>query len=83
VCGDTATLIKGNVVYRILNEINRGVPNNIGLLDSINQNRRFSMHVGADVVAGLDSTAAQKSGLVLREKGAYGATRLQMTYMIG
>jgi hypothetical protein len=61
VCGDTATLIKGNVVYRILNEINRGVPNNIGLLDSINQNRRFSMHVGADVVAGLDSTAAQKA----------------------
>ena len=61
VCGESAAIINGNVVYRILDKINRGVPNNIGLLDSINQNRRFSMHVGADVVAGLDATAAQKA----------------------
>ena len=69
VCASNAKLIDGDVVYRILHALKRGVPNNIGLLYSINRNRRFSMYVGADVVSGLGSTAAQKAKTNIFVKG--------------
>jgi superfamily II DNA or RNA helicase len=54
-------LIKGDMVYRVLGRVQRRVPTNIGVLDAVNRNRRFSMHVGADVLAGFGPGAAQKS----------------------
>ncbi|MFS0712356.1 DEAD/DEAH box helicase family protein [Microbacterium sp. 2P01SA-2] len=48
--GDDVTLIKGETVYRILSKVKRRVPTNVGLLDSVSRNRRFSMHVGQDVL---------------------------------
>lgn len=59
--GDQVELVKGDVVYRVLAPIKRRVPTNVGLLDAVNRNRRFSMHVGADVLEGFGPTAAQKS----------------------
>lgn len=59
--GAKAELIRGDVVYRVLSPIKRRVPTNVGLLDAVNRNRRFSMHVGADVLEGFGPTAAQKS----------------------
>jgi len=59
--GDAVEIIKGDVAYRVLGRVQRRVPTNIGLLDAVNRNRRFSMHVGADVLAGFGPGAAQKS----------------------
>jgi superfamily II DNA or RNA helicase len=80
--GDDVELIRGNVVYRVLGRVQRRVPTNIGLLDTVNRNRRFSMHVGADVVSGFDVTAAQKSKTNIYAHGymnggrvAFGASR--------
>src|SRR5262249_53242477 len=43
--GPDVTLIRGDIVYRVLAPIQRRVPTNVGLLDAVNRNRRFSMHV--------------------------------------
>lgn len=59
--GEAVELIKGNVPYRVLGRIQRRVPTNIGLLDTVNRNRRFTMHVGADVLEGFGPGAAQKA----------------------
>ncbi len=59
--GEDAALIRGDVVYRVLSQIQRRIPTNIGLLDAVNRNRRFSMLVGANVLDGFGTTAAQKS----------------------
>ena len=59
--GPDVSLIKGDVVYRVLDSIMRRVPINVGLLDAVNRNRRFSMYVGADVLEGFGPGAAQKS----------------------
>jgi len=59
--GPEAEILRGTVVYRVLADIERRVPTNIGLLDAVNRNRRFSMLSGADVLEGFGPTAAQKS----------------------
>jgi superfamily II DNA or RNA helicase len=59
--GPGVSLIRGDVVYRVLHPIARRVPTNVGLLDAVNRNRRFTMHVGADVLEGFGPGAAQKS----------------------
>jgi superfamily II DNA or RNA helicase len=59
--GESVEVIRGDVVYRVLGSIARRVPTNVGLLDAVNRNRRFSMHVGADVLEGFGPGAAQKS----------------------
>ena len=59
--GPGVSLIRGDVVYRVMHPIKRRVPINVGLLDAVNRNRRFSMHVGADVLEGFGPGAAQKS----------------------
>lgn len=48
--GDSVALVKGEKLYRILSKVKRRVPTNVGLLDSVSRNRRFSMHVGQDVL---------------------------------
>lgn len=56
-CGESVEQIRGEDVYRALDGIARPVPTNIGVLDTRNFNRRFSMHVGADVTDGLPTSA--------------------------
>lgn len=58
ICGEDVTLIKGDDVYRTMHNLQRLVPTNVGLLDVRNQNRRFTMLVGANVVEGLPASAA-------------------------
>jgi len=48
--GDETEIVRGELVYRILHQVQRRIPTNVGLLDSVNRNRRFSMHVGQDVL---------------------------------
>jgi superfamily II DNA or RNA helicase len=50
ICGDGVSLVKGETVYRILAQVQRRIPTNVGLLDSVSRNRRFSMYVGQDVL---------------------------------
>lgn len=49
--GDDVELLRGEAVYRVLATVARRVPTNVGLLDAVSRTRRFSMHVGADVLA--------------------------------
>lgn len=48
--GDKVELLAGETVYRILARVQRRVPTNVGLLDAVSRTRRFSMHVGQDVL---------------------------------
>lgn len=48
--GENVELVKGETVYRILARVSRRVPTNVGLLDAVSRNRRFSMYVGQDVL---------------------------------
>lgn len=59
VCGQNAQRIAGEEVYRVMANINRLVPTNVGLLDMYKRSRRFSMHVGADVTEGFPTAEAQ------------------------
>jgi superfamily II DNA or RNA helicase len=59
VCGDEAKRFTGEAVYRAMVHVNRLVPTNVGLLDIRNRSRRFSMHVGADVIEGFPVAEAQ------------------------
>ena len=74
--GDDVTLIKGDVVYRVLGRVQRRVPTNVGVLDAVNRNRRFSMHVGADVLAGFGPGAAQKSRTNIYAHGYLNGSRV-------
>lgn len=80
--GPEVSIIRGDVVYRVLHPIKRRIPTNVGLLDAVNRNRRFSMHVGADVLAGFGPGAAQKSrtnifahGYAKGSRVSFGASR--------
>ena len=53
-------LVKDDTLYRILAKVHRRVPTNVGLLDSVNRNRRFSMHVGQDVLTAWKGEGATK-----------------------
>jgi superfamily II DNA or RNA helicase len=59
VAGASAERVTGEVVYRVMADMTRLVPTNVGLLDVRNRSRRFTMHVGADVTEGLPLTEAQ------------------------
>jgi hypothetical protein len=59
VCGCSAELISGEDVFRVMAGVKRLVPTNVGLLDVRNLSRRFSMHVGADVIEGFPVAQAQ------------------------
>jgi superfamily II DNA or RNA helicase len=74
--GDEVSLIKGDVVYRVLGRVQRRVPTNVGVLDAVNRNRRFSMHVGADVLAGFGPGAAQKARTNIYAHGYLNGSRV-------
>lgn len=57
--GETATLIRGDEVYRAMHNIRRLVPTNLGLLELVSRTRRFMMLVGADTTEGLDPAQSQ------------------------
>lgn len=59
VCGDGTERIRGESVYRVMSNVKRLVPTNVGVLDVRNRARRFSMHVGADVSEGFPVAEAQ------------------------
>lgn len=59
IVGDKARRITGENVYRVMANLKRLVPTNVGLLDTRNHSRRFSMHVGADVIEGFPIAEAQ------------------------
>jgi superfamily II DNA or RNA helicase len=50
--GEGATRFTSSTVYRVMGDITRLTPTNVGVLDIHSQFRRFSMHVGADVTEG-------------------------------
>jgi len=58
-CGETTELISGETIYRIYGKIDWLVPTNIGLLDSSNPNRSFTMLSGDDVTEGYAVAEAQ------------------------
>ena len=49
--GSGVRLVSGETIYRVLAGIDRRIPKNVGLLDAVSRTRRFSMHVGQDVLA--------------------------------
>jgi hypothetical protein len=59
ICGDDVELLNGEKVYRIMAQVDRLVPTNMGVLDYRNRSRRFSMHVGADVGEAFPTAEAQ------------------------
>jgi len=58
VLGSGATRFTGSTVYRVMADIDRLVPTNVGVLDAHDQFRRFSMHVGSDVTASFSQAEA-------------------------
>ena len=58
VVGPDATRFTGTTVYRVMADITRLVPTNVGVLDAHDRFRRFSMHVGSDVTASFTQTEA-------------------------
>lgn len=58
VIGRDAARFTGSTVYRVMADISRLVPTNVGVLDAHDQFRRFSMHVGSDVTASFSQAEA-------------------------
>ena len=58
VLGTGARRFTGSTVYRVMADIDRLVPTNVGVLDAHDQFRRFSMHVGSDVTASFSQAEA-------------------------
>jgi hypothetical protein len=62
VCGADVRRVEGERVYRVLGDLQRPTPTNVGVIDLRNRSRRFSMHVGADVYEGFpDAERESKS----------------------
>jgi superfamily II DNA or RNA helicase len=59
VVGQGATRYTGSTIYRVMGDITRLTPTNVGVLDIHSQFRRFSMHVGSDVSEGFSVAEAQ------------------------
>ncbi|MER6667486.1 DEAD/DEAH box helicase family protein [Amycolatopsis japonica] len=53
VLGEGATAITGPVVFRVLANLDRLTPSNIGLLDARDHFNRYTMYVGSDVLEAL------------------------------
>lgn len=58
VLGQGAERFTGSTVYRVMADIDRLMPTNVGVLDAHDQFRRFSMHVGSDVTASFSQAEA-------------------------
>jgi superfamily II DNA or RNA helicase len=59
VLGAEGELLKEAVAFRVLSGVGYPVPTNVGLVDVIDGDNRFTMHTGGDVTAGLE---AQNTG---------------------
>lgn len=60
VTGDpTVEPLKGEAVYRVFDGVQRLTPNNIGLIDARNRNRRYTSYVGSDVTDALPVSQTQ------------------------
>jgi superfamily II DNA or RNA helicase len=59
IAGTGAVRFTGSTVYRVMGDIQRLTPTNVGVLDIHSQFRRFSMHVGSDVSEGFTASEAQ------------------------
>lgn len=93
VLGSGAVRFNGAQVYRVMGDVQRLVPTNVGVLDARSQFRRFSMHVGSDVtesftaaeagtktqtnISGSGSAKANASTSAPRRKAESGPTRLR------
>lgn len=53
VAGPSAVLIRGEVVFRVLDGLKWPILMNLGLSHAVNRAVRFTMHMGADIRAGL------------------------------
>ena len=58
VLGPGAMRFNGSQVYRVMGDVQRLVPTNVGVLDARSQFRRFSMHVGSDVTESFTAAEA-------------------------
>ena len=58
VLGEGATRFTGSTVYRVMADIERLIPTNVGVVDAHDHFRRFSMHVGSDVTASFSQAEA-------------------------
>ncbi|KRF04696.1 hypothetical protein ASH00_13900 [Arthrobacter sp. Soil782] len=58
VAGPGSSRFTGSTVYRVMADIERLVPTNVGVIDAHDQFRRFSMHVGSDVTASFSQAEA-------------------------
>lgn len=58
VLGAGAIRFDGTQVYRVMGDVQRLVPTNVGVLDARSQFRRFSMHVGSDVTESFTAAEA-------------------------
>jgi superfamily II DNA or RNA helicase len=58
VVGAGAVRFTGSTIYRVMADIDRLVPTNVGVIDAHDQFRRFSMHVGPDVTASFSQAEA-------------------------
>lgn len=58
VLGEGAARFNGTQVYRVMGDVQRLVPTNVGVLDARSQFRRFSMHVGSDVTESFTAAEA-------------------------
>lgn len=63
VLGGESELISDEKTYRVFAGLNRLVPTNIGLFDVVNHFRRFSMHVGSDVLEALSSAETKSKSM--------------------
>lgn len=59
VLGAEGQLLREAVAFRVLSGVGYPVPTNVGLVDVIDGDNRFTMHTGGDVTAGLE---AQNTG---------------------
>lgn len=82
-CGVDVERLRNEIPYRALGDIDRPTPTNIGVLSVRHRGRRFSMHVGPDVLEGF-SVAEQQTrvktnifvgGFVEGEHATMGAAR--------
>ncbi len=80
VAGEGAVRFTGSTVYRVMADIDRLIPNTVGVLDAHDQFRRFSMHVGADVTASFShAEAGTKSQTNISGGGYRGGERVNIS----
>jgi superfamily II DNA or RNA helicase len=56
-CGESVELYRGKDVYKTMASLNRRIATNVGLLDTRNQDSKFELRVGGNVIGALDEEA--------------------------